>query len=87
MATLSVQEQLTSPEPEISDATDFQEDDTHRDPPNTTYNHSQESHGYDNFPQHVQNHTTEQHQITSGDSINPEEIPQFKKRLGQWPIR
>ena len=52
-AIVSVQEQLTSPEPEISDATDFQEEDTDRDPPDTTYNNSEESHGYDNFPQHV----------------------------------
>ena len=50
-----------------------------RDPPNNTYNNSEESHGYDNLPQHIQNHTTEQHQITSGDSINPEEIPQLEK--------
>ena len=68
-AVVSVQEQLASPEPEISDATDFQEENTHRDSPDATYNNSEESHGYDNFPQHVQNHTTEQHQITSGDSI------------------
>ena len=78
-AIVSVQEQLTSPEPEISDAADFQEEDPHRDPPDTTYNHSQESHGYDNFPQHIQNHTTEQHQITSGDSVDSEEIPQLEE--------
>ena len=39
----------------------------------------EESHGYDNFPQHIQNHTTEQCQITAGDSINPEELPQLKE--------
>ena len=78
-AIVSVQEQLTSPEPEISDATDFQEEDTHRDLPDTTYNNLEESHGYDNFPQHIENHTTEQCQITSGDSINPEEIPQLEE--------
>ena len=78
-AVVSVQEELTSPKPEILDATNFQEKDTHRDPPNTTYNNLEESHGYDNFPQHVQNHTTEQCQITSGCSINPEEIPQLEE--------
>ena len=35
---VSVQEQLISPEPELSDATIFQEETTDRDPPNTTYN-------------------------------------------------
>ena len=80
-AIVSVQEQLTSPEPESSDATNFQEENTDRDLPDTTYNNSEESHGYDNFPQHVQNHTTEQHQITSGHSINSEEIPQLE---GDW---
>ena len=79
MAVVSVQEQLTSPEPEIPGATDFQEENTNRDPPYTTYNNSEESHGYKNFPQQVQNHTTEQHQITSGDSINPEEIRQLEE--------
>ena len=76
-AVVTVQEQLAFPEPDISDATDFQEENTHRDLPDATYNNSKESHGYDNFPQHVQNYTTEQHQITSGDSINSEEIPQL----------
>ena len=79
MAVVSVQEQLASPVPEISDATDFQEENTHKDPPNAMHNNSEESYGYDNFPQHIQNHTTEQHQITSGDSINPEEIPQLEE--------
>ena len=60
---------------EVSDATNFQEEDIDRDPPNPTYNNLEESHGYDNFSQDVQNHTTEQHQITSGDSVNLEEIP------------
>ena len=41
-AVVSVQEQLTSPEPEIFDATNFQEKNTDRDPPNTTYNNSEE---------------------------------------------
>ena len=49
-AVVSVQEQLASPEPEVSDATDFQEENTYKDLPNPTYNNSQESHGYDNFP-------------------------------------
>ena len=79
MAVVLVQEQLTSPEPEISDATDFQEEDTHRDPPDTTHNNLQESHWYNSYPLHVQNHTTEQHQIISGYSINSEEIPQLEE--------
>ena len=58
-AVVSVQEHLTSPEPEAPDATDFQEEDTDRDLPNATYNNSEWSHGYDNFPQDIQNHTTE----------------------------
>ena len=78
-AVVSVQEQLTSPEPEVSDAANFQEEDTDRDPPDTTYDNSEESHGYDNFPQGVQNHTTEQYKIASGYSINPEEIPQLEE--------
>ena len=49
-AVVSVQEQLASPEPAISDATDFQEENTHRESPDPTYNTSEESHGYDNFP-------------------------------------
>ena len=59
MIVVSVQEQLTSPEPEISNATNLQEEDIARDPLNTTYNNFEESHGYDNLPQLVQNHTTE----------------------------
>ena len=47
---VSVQEHLTSPEPEVSDATNFQEEETDRDPPDTPYNNSDESYGYDNFP-------------------------------------
>ena len=65
---VSVQQHLNSTEP---DATNFQEEDTDRDPPDTTCNNSEESHGYDDFPQDIQNHTTEQSQITSGYSINP----------------
>ena len=78
-AIVSVQEQLTSPEPEGSDATNFQKEHTDRDPPNATYNNSEESYGYDDFPQDVQNHTTEQHQITSGDCVNSQEIPQLEE--------
>ena len=52
-AIVSVQEHLTSPELEISDAANFQEEDTDIDPPDTTYNNSKESHGYDNFPQDI----------------------------------
>ena len=36
IAVVSVQEQLTSSEPELSDATNFQEENTDRNPPNTT---------------------------------------------------
>ena len=35
---VSVQEWLTSPEPELADATNFQEETPDRDPLNTTYN-------------------------------------------------
>ena len=76
---VSVQQHLTSPEPEVSDATNFQEKDTDRDPPNTKYNNSEESHRYDNFPQDIQDHTSEQSQITSGCSIDPEEIPELEE--------
>ena len=78
-AEVSVQEYLTSPEPEVSDATDFQEEDTPRDPPDFLYNNSEESHGYDGCPQDIQNHTAEQNQITSGYSIDPEEIPELEE--------
>ena len=44
---VSVQEQLTSPEPELSDATNFQEETTDRDLLDPAYNNSEESH--DNF--------------------------------------
>ena len=37
-AIVSVQEQLASSKPEISDAADFQEENIHRDSPDTTYN-------------------------------------------------
>ena len=78
-AIVSVQEQLTSPEPEISDATNFHEENTDRDPPDTTDNNLEESHGYENFPKHIQNYTTEQHQITPGYSIDTEENPQLEE--------
>ena len=48
-AMVSVQEWLTSTEPDLSDASNFQEKTTDRDPPNTTYDNSEESHGLDNF--------------------------------------
>ena len=76
---VSVKEHLTSPEPEVSDAANFQEEDTDRDSPDITYNNSEESHGYDDFPQYIQNHATEQNQITSGYSIDPEEIPELEE--------
>ena len=79
---VSVQEWLTSPEPELSDAANFQEENTDRNQPDTTYNNLVESHGHDNFSQHVPNHTPVQHsmgqhQITSGHNINSEEIPKL----------
>ena len=81
---VSVSEQLSSPEPELSDATNFQEETTDRDPPDTTCNNLEESHGHDNFSQHVPNHTLVQHfmgqhQITSRHNINSEEIPQLEE--------
>ena len=84
IAVVSVQEWLTSPEPELSDATNFQEETTDRDPLHTTYNNSEESHGHDNFSQHIPNHTpvqhsTGQHQITSGHNTNSEEICQLEE--------
>ena len=78
-AVVSAQQHLTSPEPEVSDATYFQEEDTDREPPDATYENLEESHGYDNFPQNIQDHTTEQNQITSGYSIDPEEIPELEE--------
>ena len=78
-AVVSVQEHLTSPVPEVSDATNFQEEDTDGDQPDVIYNNSEESHGYDDFPQDIQNHTTEQNQITSGYSFDPEEIPDLEE--------
>ena len=81
---VSVQEWLTSPEPELSDATNFQEENTDRDAPDTTYNNLEESHGHNNFSQHVPNHSqvqhfTGQHQITSRHNIDSEEIPQLEE--------
>ena len=84
-AVVSVQEQMTSPEPELSDATDFQEETTDRDPPDTTYNNLEESHGYDNFPQHVQsyNRTAPDHFRTQYRFRRNSPI---RRGLGQWPI-
>ena len=81
---VSVQVQLTSPKPELADATNFQEETFDRDPLDTAYNNSEESHGYDNFSQNVPNHTPiqhsmGQHQITSRHTINSEEIPQLEE--------
>ena len=76
---VSVQEHLTPPELEVSDAADFQEEYTARDSPDFIYNHSEESHGYDDFPQDIQNHTTEQSQITPGYSIDSKEIPELEE--------
>ena len=70
---VSIQEYLTSPEPEVLDATNFKEEDTDRDPPDATYKSS------DNFPQDIQNCATKQSQITSGYSTDPEEIPQLEE--------
>ena len=76
---VSAQQHSTSPEPEVFGATNFQEEDTDRDPPDATYNNSEESHEYDDFPQDIQDYTPELSQITSGYSINPEEIPKLKE--------
>ena len=76
---VSVLEYLTSPEPELLDAADLQEEDIPRDPPDFLYNNSEESHGYDDFPQDIQNHTTEQNQISSGYNIDSEEIPELEE--------
>ena len=84
-AVVSVQEQLASPKPEVSDATDFQEN-TYRDSPNPTYNNSEESHGYDKFPpahsklynRIVPDHFRRQHQFRRN--------PSTRKGLGQQSI-
>ena len=81
---VSVQEWLTSPKPELPKTTNFQEETTDRDPLDTTYNNSEESHGHDKFSQHISNHTPVHHsmgphQITSRHSNNSEEIPQLEE--------
>ena len=81
---VAVQEWLTSAESELSNATNFEEETTDRDPLHTPYNKLKESHGHDNFSQHIPNHTPVQHsmgqhQITSGHNINSEEIPQLEE--------
>ena len=78
-AVVSVQDHLTSPKSEVPDATNFQEEDTDRHPPDATYNNSEESYGNDDFPQDIHDHTTEQSQITSGDSNHPEEMPELEE--------
>ena len=85
---VSVQEWLTSPEPELADAKNFQEETPDRDPLDTTYNNLEESHGHDNLSQHIPNHTPVhhsigQHQITSKHTINREEIPKLEE---DWAI-
>ena len=76
---VSVQENLTFPEPEVSDAADFQEVDTSIDSPDFTHNNSEESHEYDDFPQDIQYHTTEENQITRGYSIDSKGIPELQE--------
>ena len=76
---VSVQEWLTSPEPELADATNFQEETPDRDLLDTTYNNLKESHEHDNFSQYISNHTPAhhsmgQHQIISRHNIDSEEI-------------
>ena len=79
-AVVSVQECLTPPEPEVVDATDFQaEADTAKESPNSIYNNSEESYGYDDLPQDIQNHTAEQNQVTPGYSVDSEEIPELEE--------
>ena len=81
---VSVQDQLTSPEPELSNAINFQEETTDRDPLDPIYNNLEESHGHDKFFQHIPNHTPVhyfmgQDQITSRHNIDSEEIPQLEE--------
>ena len=47
--------------------------------PDPTYYNSEESHGHDNFTKHIQNYTTGQHQIPSGDTIDPDKIPPLEE--------
>ena len=82
--TISVQEWLTLLEPELSNATNFQQETPDRDPLDPSYNNLEESHGHDNFPQHISNHTPVhysmgQHQSTSRHNINSEENPQLEE--------
>ena len=49
-AVVSIQEHLNSPEPEVLDAMNSQEEDTNGDPLDIICNNSEESHGYDDFP-------------------------------------
>ena len=84
---VSVQEWLASPKLEQADATNSQEETNDRDSLDTTYNNLEESHGHDNFSQHILNHTpvhhsTGQHQITSRDTSDSEEIPQLEENWG-----
>ena len=81
---VSVQEWLNSPKPELADATNFQEETTDRDPPDTTYNNLEESHGPDNFSQHISNHTPVhhsmgQHQNNSRHTIDSKQIHQLEE--------
>ena len=82
-AVVSVQDQLTSPEPELSDAMNFQEETTDRDPPNATYNNSEESHGHDNFTSTSFHGTTPDHFKTQHQFRRN---PPTRRGLGQWPI-
>ena len=76
---VSVQEHLTTSEPEVLDATEFQaEDDTAGESSEFMYN-SKESHGYEDFSQDIQNHTTAQNQITPGHSTDSKDIPKFEE--------
>ena len=73
---VSVQEHFTSPEPEVLDAAESQEDNTARESSDFICHSSEESHGYEDFSQDIQNHTTAQYQITTEFS---DEIPELEE--------
>ena len=72
-SVVSVQEQLASPEPDVSDATDFQEENTHRDLPDSTYNNLEESMGMTISP-------------STFKILQVRRNPSIRRGLGQQPI-
>ena len=84
MAEVLVQEFLASPEPQLTNATNFQEETVDRDSFDSMYNNLQESNGCDHLSQHIPNHmpvyqSTEQYQNTSSHTIDSDEIPQIEE--------